>query len=382
MLNNSIKKDIFKYKQNKIYLKEVVRLIKTKYNHLNLKTKEIEYIYKIAKPYSFYYTNNIPHNTYKRMLKMYNKCTSPVMLINYFNTKYNVSITITAIRAAASKAGFLRETRFVDEKNLKLKKQDQKDIVKMYLSNKTTVDIAKIYNCTPKAVNDVLRKHNVEIRKGKTAFVNYKQYPVLFDSIDNNFKAYFLGFMLTDGYLTQGRNSISIQLKDYDAVKFISEHINSTVVNVSRGMYRTSYYSAVDIENLKRLGVIHNKSLTLQGPRLSSNENKHLHYILRGIIDGDGWIRKDGKEFFICSASKDFIQWCITSLESLGMTNLKYKFVNNEHNGIYYVRTALTHNIQILATKIYDKPYGMSRKYLRIHEGSETIIQVSCCTAR
>lgn len=383
MLNNAIKKDIFKYKQNQKDSREIVRLIKSKYNHLKLNTKEIEYVYKIARSYSYYYgKHNIPCHIHARIIRMYGKCSNPIALLNYFNSKYNLAMTLDALRVAASRAGISRPTRYVAEKNLKLKRQDQKDIIEKYLNRKTTIEIAKEYNCTSKAIIDVLKKHNIQLRSGREAFVNYRQYPIQFDVIDNEFKAYFLGFMLTDGYLTTGRNNVSIQLKDYDAVKFISDNINSTVQSVSRGMYRTSYYSSEDIENLERLGVTHNKSLTLQGPQLTDNENQYLNYIIRGIIDGDGWIRKDGQEFFICSASKDFIQWCITSLESLGMINLKYKFVNNDYNGIYYVRTALKHNIHILATRIYDKPYGMSRKYLRIHEGSETIIQVSCDDTR
>lgn len=377
MLDKTIKKDIFKYKQRKKYLREVVKIIKNKYKHLNLKTNDIKHIYKIAKPYSYYYIYDIPCTIYCRIIKMYGKCTNPVLLLKYFNSKYGFNLSINGIRTAALRANISRDKKFISDNSLKLKKKDQENIINMYLNNKTSVEIAKIYNCTPKTILDILNKHNIQRRKGKLAFVNNRNYPIIFDKIDTEFKAYFLGFMLTDGYLTRKRNNISIQLKDYDAIKFISEHTNGTIVKLQRNMYRTSYYSKEDIENLKRLGVVFNKSLTLQGPNLLNNENQYLNYIIRGIIDGDGWIRKDGKEFFICSASEDFIKWCKMSLESLGMQNLKYNFINNEYNGIFCLRTAISHNINILREKIYDKPYGMKRKYLRVHEGSETIIQVS-----
>lgn len=86
------------------------------------------------------------------------------------------------------------------------------------------------------------------------------------------------------------------------------------------------------------------------------------------MLDGDGWIRKDGKEFFFCSASKEMAEWFCTELINLGMINITYKFSPNDYNGVYYVRTAIKSNIAILKTKIYNTSYGMSRKYNKLHQ--------------
>lgn len=40
----------------------------------------------------------------------------------------------------------------------------------------------------------------------------------------------------------------------------------------------------------------------------------------------------------------------------------------NEYNGIYLIRSASSENIEILKRYIYDKPFGMQRKYDRLYK--------------
>lgn len=126
---------------------------------------------------------------------------------------------------------------------------------------------------------------------------------------------------------------------------------------------RFGYKTRNSVSQVERLGVIENKTFDLRGPNLNEEEVKYLPYIIRGIIDGDGWIRKDGNEFFISSASREFINWCKNSLEELGFENIKIRFVENEYNGIYLIRSARRVNIELLKSKVYNKSFGMERKY-------------------
>jgi hypothetical protein len=130
--------------------------------------------------------------------------------------------------------------------------------------------------------------------------------------------------------------------------------------------YRITLYGRELLENTERLGMVNNKTYVTKGPDLTVSETKFLNYIFRGIIDGDGWIRKDAKEFFICSASLDFIKWCEKAMLNLGFENIKVSFINNEYNGIYLIRTGSKYNLEVLREKIYNKPFGMMRKYNRL----------------
>lgn len=105
-----------------------------------------------------------------------------------------------------------------------------------------------------------------------------------------------------------------------------------------------------------------------EGPLLSIDEKRYLAFIVRGIIDGDGWVRKDGCEFFICSASEKFIKWCKEALEELKFIDIKIRFIENDFNGIYIIRTAVIHNIKLLQNLIYKEPFGMMRKYNLLHK--------------
>ena len=133
-------------------------------------------------------------------------------------------------------------------------------------------------------------------------------------------------------------------------------------------MYRLTMYGKERIEQLERLGIIPKKSLILEGPSFDKIDDKMLPYVIRGIIDGDGWVRKDGREFFICSASQKFIEWCREALERVGIQKMNLRFTPNDFHGVYTIRSAAKQNINILKNVIYDVPFGMTRKFNRIHK--------------
>ena len=50
-------------------------------------------------------------------------------------------------------------------------------------------------------------------------------------------------------------------------------------------------------------------------------------------------------------------------LQKLDKLNIKIRFVENEYNGIYLIRSARRVNIELLKSKVYNKSFGMERKY-------------------
>lgn len=49
------------------------------------------------------------------------------------------------------------------------------------------------------------------------------------------------------------------------------------------------------------------------------------------------------------------------------MKRIKIKHVENNYNGMYYLRTAKKENIEVLKNVIYADQFGMSRKYKLLH---------------
>jgi len=170
------------------------------------------------------------------------------------------------------------------------------------------------------SVIDILKKNNISPRLAKETKHQNKSYKNFsLKRLDTETKAYFVGLMLTDGYVNYTKKNIGLDLCDKDVIEFLASYINCSysIINCQNHKTKnnfnqqTKYRIILHFEELliqlKRFSILPQKSLSLEGPKLFKYEVKFIPYILRGIIDGDGWIRKDGKEFFICSSSEKFI---------------------------------------------------------------------------
>lgn len=137
----------------------------------------------------------------------------------------------------------------------------------------------------------------------------YTQDNSLFEKIDNEQKAYWLGFLYADGcvYKCKDKNSISITIELHPKDKYILDifikHLKSdrkVMVN-SRGYVRLEIHSYKMGTDLIRLGCVPRKSTILKFPTKDIVPEKLLNHFIRGYLDGDGCIsfckrkRKDKK---------------------------------------------------------------------------------------
>lgn len=255
-------------------------------------------------------------------------------------------------------------------------------IVEEYLNGVSTRSLMEKYNFkTRKSITDKVKKYGYRVRSSREEVMIHKPYEYFsMEIIDSEFKAYFLGLLLTDGYVVH--NTVGLDLTDEDCIKFISSTIQKPYKSYNRDGNRKIRHRLIInnpklVSELKRFGIINRKTKTLQGFVLEENEQKYIPYIIRGMIDGDGWIRKDGKEFYICTASYNMALWIKSTLE-----NKLYMMDVNIHKepDVWQIRTSLQHNLEILKLLVYNKPFGMSRKYNKLHsEPSETIMEYLVC---
>lgn len=132
----------------------------------------------------------------------------------------------------------------------------------------------------------------------------------IFDIIDSEPKAYWLGFLYADGWNQANRGAIGIHLsiKDRDhLVEFcnfmgldpckIKEtqpklgNIQGRVIN-NRGSCTAVVYGRNLSNNLVRLGMTQRKSLTLDFPTDIQVPDSLLRHFIRGYLDGDGCITR------------------------------------------------------------------------------------------
>lgn len=129
-----------------------------------------------------------------------------------------------------------------------------------------------------------------------------------FDKIDNEAKAYFLGFLLADGnnYTKRKCNyQISITLQEKD--KYILELLRDLIIpnkklhfipkpkESHQNYYRLKFDSKIISQQLEKLECISVKSLTLLFPECMTH-SPFLNHFIRGYSDGNGtismWIKK------------------------------------------------------------------------------------------
>lgn len=252
----------------------------------------------------------------------------------------------------------------------KLTIEQEYEIKEKYEQGQSVKELAESYGFKQKkSIYDIIARRGGKTRTfQETLEAKNPKRKMSFKKIDSPFKAYFIGLMLTDGWVTN-RNAIGLSMTDEDVIEFVCKNFGKKPAEIKKPgnrklQYRFMMCSERIVEELRRFGIVERKSLTLQPPRLKRSEVEYIPYLIRGIIDGDGWIRKDGKEFFICSMSKDFLIWCKDVFEK------HYKFVPMNlfkgSNGVWCLRTSDDRNMMLLYVHIYYSQFGMKRKRERL----------------
>lgn len=117
-----------------------------------------------------------------------------------------------------------------------------------------------------------------------------------FENIDTEEKAYTLGFLYADGCIASTLNKIQFdQLEPQEDILFKIKEVMQAEAPIhthkgkhNRTRYRLLVCSKKMCQDLLKLGIIPNKSLTLTFPTKVPQE--FLRHFIRGYFDGDGCI--------------------------------------------------------------------------------------------
>lgn len=160
--------------------------------------------------------------------------------------------------------------------------------------------IAKANNLAPNSVNRYIQKYNLKPHTIKPAIILELNHS-FFEVIDSEEKAYWLGFMMADGYVvkrkTKAKYMIGLKLQEKDAShieKFKEALETNAVIREINGKRNgkinkareITFYSQQMGEDLINHGVIPNKTGKEVVPKKVPNDLM-AHY-MRGYFDGDG----------------------------------------------------------------------------------------------
>lgn len=170
------------------------------------------------------------------------------------------------------------------------------DIIKEYASGVSRGMLCKKYAISWNKLTNLLKNNDVYIRTVKDNSKKYTCDTNFFKIIDNEEKAYWLGFIYADGCITKNKLTIRLSSLDKEHLDKFKKSINSNHpihdYKCTHGFSKLNnfssnicIYSEKLVNDLINYGVVYNKSLILKFPCLEINLIKHF---IRGYFDGDG----------------------------------------------------------------------------------------------
>lgn len=236
---------------------------------------------------------------------------------NKFLTLYNQGLStkeiIKELNITKSQGyGFIRRKGLKSKgtPTRKLTQEDRDFIKDHYLKGETIQYIHQAYFkdiCSEGAINDCLRKFKITRPNGKQAVINHNYFSV----IDDEHKAYWLGFLLADGSVRHNKEkgecyTVSLQLKEDDAyilqelindlestrtVKFSyrvtdSKSWEGKYIGKPHNMAYVNFNSKQLFLDLGKYGVVPNKTLKIN--KLPNIPRHLMRHLIRGYFDGDG----------------------------------------------------------------------------------------------
>ena len=223
---------------------------------------------------------------------------------------------------------------------------------------------------TKKSITDKIKKHYPDKYNDilNEAQISRKGYTYSLETISSPFDGYLVGLLLTDGYLLSDRDGLGLDMTDEDVISFVAKTIGTKYTKYEYYGKKDKYRVLINMPGIKkqveRFGIIENKSLKIPAPILKDEEIQYLPYIIRGIIDGDGCVSPTsygGAQFYIVTMSEQFADWIISVLSN----NFFMEDIHKRQSkaGLWRIETSNQYNILKLIALVYNKPYGMNRKY-------------------
>lgn len=255
---------------------------------------------------------------------------SPSISIDYPITRQSVCFVL-------DRNGIKRRKNF--ESNHSLSKKEELEIIDKYKNKQSASIIAKEYSVSLNTIIRTLNRNNIEIRSPSEESRKYEINENYFDEIDNQDKAYFLGFLYADGCNMTDRKCIILALQEPDReiliklnsllqlskpVRFYKKRYNN-LQNTYKLIISNKHIS----EMLAKHGVVKAKTFKLLFPEWL-REDLIPHFI-RGYFDGDGCL--------YCSKKLTY-NMCIDIVSTESFCISVAKYLKEKININCYIRTA------------------------------------------
>jgi len=273
----------------------------------------------------------------------------------------------------------LHKTKSLKEEIMMNKKewsQDELVFMKENYHIKTNDEISKILNRTKSSVK--MKAIRLGLKKPEKRVYD----ETVFEKIDTEEKAYWLGFILADGTINcdyiSHNYELSIELKESDSghikkfidfiktdadVKFRTRYSKSIDCTTTTAFVRI--YSKKIIEDLINKNVCQRKTFLIEYPKL---DNTFFIWFLRGFFDGDGSIyyykRRNCYQANITYANKEFLELLQSKLKNLSINCYITTYTNSYKTKMYQLQIKGKKNARNFFELLYkNSTIHLDRKY-------------------
>lgn len=181
-------------------------------------------------------------------------------------------------------------------------------IIEYKENNMSLRKIQEKYNVNRHKVAKLLEEKGIKTTKGNHYRYNFHDFDY-FETIDSHAKAYFLGLLMADGYITDNSQrhgedgfGISLKIDDLPIIESLKKYLKATNeikiyteykgYSKSKGLTyaRLILRSQKTVDDLIDKGVIKKKTLIKKFPSASKVPEEFVYSYLRGYMDGNGSI--------------------------------------------------------------------------------------------
>ncbi|CEI83694.1 replication factor C small subunit [Oceanobacillus oncorhynchi] len=246
-------------------------------------------------------------------------------------------------------------------------------IIRMYKSGMPYKEMVARVGISDRAIRNVIYKHGVKMNREQSSGQPRKH------KVNENFfktwsheMAWILGLFITDGCINQSISSVSLTQKNQTILRQVARYMGADYILSKKYKTRTTATLVINSKEIKndlaKLGVLPNKSLSVQFPELP---NEFLPSFIRGVVDGDGWVQKKGYVMNITTASFSFAEGLLLVFQTWKLRSEITEEITQSGNPVFRVWVKGKLYLPRLADIIYNDEIehyeSYKENYLRLH---------------
>ncbi|PAQ15481.1 hypothetical protein CD798_06755 [Bacillaceae bacterium SAOS 7] len=239
-------------------------------------------------------------------------------------------------------------------------------IIKLYKEGVSYKEMLPIVGLSDRAIRNVLHKHGVKVKSSGQPR-KHKVNEDFFKTWTQEM-AWVLGLFVADGTINKQVHSLSLTQKDERILRLVATCMEADYVLAPVAPTRstpTLIINSKEIkQDLKKLGITPNKSLTIPFPDVP---DEFLPSFIRGVIDGDGWVDHEGYTMNITTGSQLFAEGLLSVFESWELYSQITTAITKAGNPFYRTWVKGKEHLLKLAKIIYKYEIGNYISYKRLN---------------